>query len=157
MQYKNALLVLAALAALAPAALADDAQKAIQAQYDKRATAATKKDALGSLSINAPEFVSIGIKGDKRALEELKVQLPKTFGALKSFKVTTKITKFSLQGDKATVKIHDNITMVGKGTQESEATSEDTWIKRSGQWLRTQSKLLSNRIKPSKPSSKPGK
>ena len=41
---KHSLLVFATLAALAPTALAQDAQKAIQTQYDKRSAAALKKE-----------------------------------------------------------------------------------------------------------------
>lgn len=151
MTMKKGILVLAALAALVPSARADDAQKAIQAQYDKRSAAAAKKDVEGSVAINAPEFVTIGLKGDKRTTAQIKPQLTQVFASIKSYTITTKITKCVVKGDSATVTTQDTVVIVGKNTQESEATSEDTWTKKSGQWLRTQNKLLTSKLKNSKP------
>lgn len=148
---KKGILVLAALAALVPSARADDAQKAIQAQYDKRSAAAAKKDVEGSVAINAPEFVAIGLKGDKRTTAQIKPQLTQVFASIKSYTITTKITKCVVKGDNATVTTQDAVVVVGKGSQESEATSEDTWTKKGGQWLRTQNKLLTSKIKSNKP------
>lgn len=154
---KKGILVLAALAALVPSARADDTQKAIQAQYDKRSAAAAKKDVEGSVAINAPEFVTIGLKGVKRTTTQIKPQLTQVFATYKSYTITTKITKCVVKGDSATVTTQDTIVVVGKDTQESEATSEDTWVKKSGQWLRTQNKLLTSKLKGSTPkSNKPG-
>ena len=151
MNMKNGILVLAALAALVPSARADDAQKAIQAQYDKRSAAAAKKDVEGSVAINAPEFIAIGLKGDKRTTAQIKPQLTQVFASIKSYTITTKITKCVVKGDSARVTTQDAVVVVGKGSQESEATSEDTWIKKGGQWLRTQNKLLTSKIKSNKP------
>jgi ketosteroid isomerase-like protein len=151
MSMKKGILVLAALAALVPSARADDAQKAIQAQYDKRSAAAAKKDVEGSVAINAPEFVAIGLKNDKRTTAQIKPQLTQVFASIKSYTITTKITKCVVKGDSATVTTQDAVVVVGKGTQESEATSEDTWIKKGAQWLRTQNKLLTSKIKSNKP------
>lgn len=148
---KQKFLILAALVALTSSAQAKDDQKAIQAQYDKRSAAAAKKDVVGSLAINAPEFVSIGPKGDKRTMAQIKPQITQAFSSLKSYLLTTKITKCVVAGNTATVRTLDSLTLVGKNTQESEATSEDTWIKKDGQWLRTQNKLLTSKIKSNKP------
>ena len=148
---KQGFLVMAALTALAPAVLAQDARKAIQAQYDTRSAAALKKEVAGSLAINAPEFVAIGLKGDKRTLAQLKPQLTQVFASIKSYTIRTKITNCVVKDDSATVKTLDRVTIVGKNTQESEATSEDLWIRKNGQWLRTQNKLLSSTIKNTKP------
>jgi hypothetical protein len=147
---KQRFFVVAALAVFASPTLAQDAQKAIQAQYDKRSAAALKKDVEGSLAINAPEFVSIGLKGDKRTMAQLKPQLTQVFASIQSYTITTKITKCTVKGDSATIKTLDNVVISGKNTQESEATSEDLWFKKNGQWLRTQNKLLSSKIKPQK-------
>ena len=152
MSMRKTLLFLAAAAALASTVRADDsAQKAIQAQYDKRSAAAAKKDVEGSVAINAPEFIAIGLKGDKRTTAQIKPQLTQVFASIKSYTITTKITKCVVKGDSATVTTQDAVVVVGKGSQESEATSEDTWIKKGGQWLRTQNKLLTSKIKSNKP------
>ena len=151
---KHKLLFLVALAALAPAGFAQDvqtAQKAIQAQYDKRSAAALKKDIAGSLAINTSEFVSIGLKGDKRTIEQLKPEFKQVFEVIKSYSITTKITQCIVKGETATVSTREAVVVVTKSTQESESTSEDLWVKKNGQWLRTQNKLLSTRIKPSSP------
>jgi ketosteroid isomerase-like protein len=150
MSMKKGLFILAALAALVPSARAQEPQKAIQAQYDKRSTAAQKKDVAGSLAINTPDFVAIGLKNDRRTIAQLKPQLTQVFAGVKSYTISTKITKCLVKGDSATVTTMDLVTVVGKMTQESEATSEDTWIKKGGQWLRTQNKLLTSKIKPAK-------
>ncbi len=148
---KQKFLILAALVALTSSAQAKDDQKAIQSQYDKRSAAAAKKDVAGSLAINAPEFVSVGLKGDKRTMVQIKPQITQAFSSLKSYLLTTKITKCVVTGSTATVKTLDSLTLVGKNRQESEATSEDTWVKKGGQWLRTQNKLLTSKIKSNKP------
>lgn len=152
MTMQKGILVAVALLALPLGVRAQDPQKAIQAQYDKRSAAAIKKDVAGSLAINTPDFVAIGLKNDKRTLAQLKPQLTAVFGSIKSYTITTKITKCVVKGDNATVNTVDSVTIVGKNTQESEATSEDTWVKKSGQWLRTQNKLLSAKVKSNKPS-----
>ena len=147
---KHGLLVFATLAALAPAALAQDAQKVIQAQYDKRSAAALKKDVAGALAINAPEFVSVGTQGQKQTLAQIKPLLVQALAKSKSYAVVSKITRCQISGDKATVSVTDTVKILAiNGTipQELEAVSEDSWVKKNSQWLRTQSKRLSEKRK----------
>ena len=154
---KHGLLVFATLATLAPTALAQDAQKAIQAQYDKRSAAALKRDIAGALAINAPEFISVGTQGQKQTLAQIKPLLVQAFAKSKSYAVVSKITRCQVSGDKATVSVTDTVKILAtNGTipQELEAVSEDSWVKKSGQWLRTQSKRLSEKRK-ALPATKP--
>lgn len=147
---KHAILALATLVVLAPSVRAEDAQKAIQAQYDKRAAGAQKKDAAAALAINDPDFVSLDIKGNKRTLAQIKPQLAEAFASAASYTVSTKITKCAVVGEKATVSTSDvvKVTMNDKkSTQEARTTNTDTWIKKGGTWLRQQSKMLSSKVK----------
>lgn len=148
---KHTLLALTVFMAIAPSVRADDAQKAIQAQYDKRSAAALKKDVDASLAINTPDFVSLDQKGQKRTMPQLKHQLTQAFATFKSYTLTTRITSCVVKGDTATVKTQDSVTIISKTQQEAEATSEDLWVKKNGQWLRTQNKLLTNKLKSNKP------
>jgi ketosteroid isomerase-like protein len=142
---KHGLLPLAAVFLFVGAARADDAKAAIQAQYNKRSAAALKKDVAASLAINAPDFVTLDLEGKKRTQAQLKPQLTQIFATIKSYSITTKITKCTLSGDKATVQTLDSVTIMGKNVLTAEATSEDTWVKKGSQWLRTQNKLLTNK------------
>ncbi len=155
---KHSILVFAALTALSPAAFAQDTQKAIQAQYDKRSAAALKKDAPSALAINDPEFVSIGTKGQKQTLAQIKPLVVQAFAKAKSYSVVSKITHCQLSGDKATVSVTDTVKILNINSPlplEMVAISEDSWVKKSGQWLRTQSKRLSDKLK-TPPATKPG-
>lgn len=147
---KPVILTLAALTALAPAAFAQDAQKAILAQYEKRAAAAKKKDVAAALAINTTDFVSVDIQGNKRTLAQIKPQLTEAFASAASYTVNTKVTKFTVTGDKATVSTNDSVKVVmndKKNNQEAETTNTDTWVKKSGQWVRQQNKMISSKVK----------
>ena len=147
---KPLILVFATLAALAPSVFAQDAQKALQAQYEKRADGAKKKEVATALAINAPDFVSLDIKGNKRTLTQIKPQLAEAFASAASYSVSTKITKCTVTGDTALVNTSDRVKVTmtdNKTTQEAETTNTDTWVKKSGQWLRQQSKMLTSKVK----------
>lgn len=144
------ILTLAGLAALAPSALAADTQKAIQAQYEKRAAAAKKKDVAAALAINASDFVSLDIKGNKRTLAQIKPQLTEAFASAASYTVNTKITKLTVNGDTATVSTADSVRVVmndKKNNQEAATTNTDIWVKKSGQWVRQQSTMHTSKVK----------
>jgi hypothetical protein len=151
---QKTLLALVAFAALTPSVLAQDAQKAIQAQYDKRSAAALKKDVAAALAINTPEFVSVTMKGKKQTLAQIKPLLVQVFAKSKSYTVTSKITRCKVTGDTATVTVADSVKILlltSTIPQEIETTCEDSWVKKNNQWLRTQTKRLSEKLKQTKP------
>jgi ketosteroid isomerase-like protein len=159
---QKTLLALVAFAALTPSVLAQNqeaTQKAIQAQYDKRSAAAAKKDVAAALAINAPEFVSVTMKGQKQTLAQIKPLLVQVFAKSKSYTVSSKVTSCKVTGDTATALVTDSVKILSLTStvpQEIETTCEDSWIKKNNQWLRTQTKRLSEKLKQTKPA-KPAK
>jgi len=149
---KTAILLVTTLLVAAPAVLAQDpasVQKAIQAQYDKRNTAAKKKDVAGSLGINTPDFVALDPTGTKRTLAQLRPLLAEAFANTSSYVVTTQIKSVKLTGNKATVNTNDTAKLTSKNNKVEEVTRayEDIWVKQGTQWLRQQSRTLSGGAK----------
>ena len=133
-------------------ALADqvsDAQKAVQAVYDKRNAAATARDPKGVLVDCTPDFVYITKEGQKGNLGVLKKRLIPLMSMAQNLKVTTARQTFTLKGREATstVKTHLECTFVGLDPQKPsklilDDTSEDVWIKTSKGWMQRRKKSI---------------
>jgi ketosteroid isomerase-like protein len=130
-----------------------DARAAIQSAYKKVNEAAARKDANAILAVYAPDYVSVGRKGEVHKLAEVKQNFQRIISAAQSIKGTTTIQKFSLKGKQAvaTIKDHTEIVVVNPQNAQQTAklvadtTSEDTWVKAGKGWLQKKSKEISSR------------
>ena len=126
----------------------DQARKAIQANYVKRDAAASRKDANAYWSLRTDNFVWISKNGKRKTAKQLKPETVKMFNAAESLNGRAIIQKFTLKGDTATVLVKDSGTIVipvsktRKNVIKVAETASDTWIKRNGKWLQSQSKAL---------------
>lgn len=119
-----------------------DARKTIQGLYDKRDSAAQKKDIQGTLAALSPDFVFVAKDGQKGDAKLLKRRLTPLFTLMQSVKSKSGIQKFALKGKEATatVKQHLEMLVVNPQTQVpqkfvADATSEDIWTKTGSGWL----------------------
>ncbi len=125
------------------------AKKAIQALHAKSAAAAEKKDVQGMLAHVAPDYEEGEQDETATKLPYIRSLLERTISKTKSVRMGTVITKFTLNGDKATVLTATTFTVVADNprTKKEEkfamqGTSEEQWEKKSGVWLEKRTKML---------------
>jgi ketosteroid isomerase-like protein len=152
----GALALLAALAPQSGAAPAADAQRAIQANYNDRDGAVSRKDIDGTLAHYAPDFVGVSAKGKAHDLKEERADFLKTFTSLPARSSVTKSTIQKLTLAKAgaeaavTVRRHGVLLLVNPQTQRNDVlvldgVYQDTWAKRPAGWLLTREQVSSLR------------
>ena len=126
----------------------DQAHKAIQANYVKRDAAASRKDANAYWSYRTDNFIWISKNGKRKTAKQLKPETVKMFNAAESLNGRAVIQKLTVKGDTATVLVKDSGTIVipvsktRKNVIKIAETASDTWVKRNGKWLQSQSKTL---------------
>lgn len=129
------------------------ARKAIEAQYAKRSSAASKKDLKGMMSSCTPDFVYVTQKGEKGDVNLLKRRLSTLFAVAQTVKASSTIQTFSLHGKEASLKMKTHIVseFMNPDTQQpakliADDSSEDTWIKTAKGWFIKREKSLSDKI-----------
>ena len=150
----TAAVVLTGLAFLpaARAAAPAEVQKALQADYNDRDGAVSRKDIEGTLAHYAPDFTSVSSVGKMHDLKEERVDFLKTFRTVKSSVTRSTIQKVTLNkaGAEAAVVVRRRGTLLvfNPQTQASntvvlEGAYQDTWAKRGGAWLLTREQASS--------------
>ncbi len=138
--------------AASPASPPAEVQKALQADYNDRDGAVSRKDIEGTLAHYAPDFTSVSSVGKTHDLKEERVEFLKTFHAVKSSVTKSTIQKVTLAkaGAEAAVVVRrrGTLVMVNPQTQASstvvlEGAYQDTWDKRGGAWLLTREQASS--------------
>ncbi len=129
------------------AAAPTDARKALQADYNDRDSAVSRKDIDGTLAHYAPDFTGVSATGKTHDLKEERADFVKTF----SLPAKSSVTKSTIQkltwikaGAEATVSVHRHGILLFANTQTHlndilvlDGVYQDTWAKRSGTWLLT--------------------
>ena len=137
----------------AGAAAQTDARKALQADYNDRDSAVSRKDIDGTLAHYAPDFTGVSATGKTHDLKEERADFLKTF----SLPAKSSVTKSTIQkliwgkaGTEATVSVHRHgiLLFVNAQTQLNDilvldGIYQDTWAKRSGTWLLTREQATS--------------
>lgn len=155
----GALAVLAALPVLAapvstPASTLAEARKSLQANYNDRDGAVSRKDVDGALTHYAPEFVGVGVAGKTHDLKEERADFVKTFTTLNPRTSDIKTTINTLTLAKASteaaaaVSRHGVLLLVDPQTKLNnvlvlDGTYQDTWTKRAGVWRLTREQTVS--------------
>ncbi len=132
----------------------NDTQKALQANYNDRDAAVSRKDVDGALAHYAPEFVGVGMAGKSHGLKEERADFVKTFTTLnpRTSDIKTTIGKLVLaKADTeaaATVSRHGVLLIVDPQTKLNnvlvlDGTYLDTWTKRAGVWRLTREQTVS--------------
>lgn len=145
-------LSLAARAAPPPSGAAE-VQKALQADYNDRDGAVSRKDIEGTLAHYAPDFTSVSSAGKAHDLKEERAEFLKTFRLPAKSSVTrSTIQKLTLgkAGAEAVVSVHRQGTLLFLNPQTHlndvlvlEGGYQDTWAKRAGAWLLTREQASS--------------
>lgn len=138
---------------VARAAAPAEVQKAIQADYNDRDGAVSRKDVEGTLAHYAPNFTSISTAGKVHDLKEERADFLKTFRLPAKSSVTkSTIQKVALgkAGTEAfvTVRRHGLLMLTDPQTQLNHVLAldgvyQDTWDKRSGVWQLTREQASS--------------
>lgn len=143
----------AALLPAARAAAPAEVQKALQADYNDRDGAVSRKDIAGTLAHYAPDFTSVTTAGKAHDLKEERAEFLKTFRLpAKSSLTKSTIQKVTLgrAGTEADVSVRRRgiLLFVNPQTQLNqvlvlEGAYQDTWVKRGGAWLLTREQASS--------------
>lgn len=147
--------VLVSMAASLPTAGAApaDARRALQADYNDRDSAVSRKDIDGTLAHYAPDFTGVSATGKTHDLKEERTDFLKTF----SLPAKSSVTKSAIQkvtwskaGAEATVSVHRHGVLLFVNPQTHlndllvlDGVYQDTWAKRSGVWLLTREQATS--------------
>jgi ketosteroid isomerase-like protein len=148
--------VLCLAAAHVTAASADatsDARKAIEARFGKMSAALNKRDGKAYTQFFAPNFVSIGERGNRQDSRQMSRLIDAVMKMSQSLKHTWKTEKFTLQSGKAIHTVRQDIAMTMTDPQTGRNASmrqqpveEFTWTKGKSGWLITQYKTLSSKM-----------
>lgn len=130
-------------------AAAQQAHKAIQADYDQQDAAFARLDLDGYLSHHAPDFISVDKDGKETGDDDTRQMLGMMFQGTKSAKATTQVQRVTLQSDGAVVltHAHSEMTVERPGDNQvghlvADTTSRDFWVKADGVWQCKRSKTL---------------
>ena len=142
-----------ALLPMVRAAAPVEVQKALQADYNDRDGAVTRKDIEGTLAHYAPDFTSVSTVGKTHDLKEERADFLKTFRLPAKSSVTkSTIQKVTLgkAGAEALVSVHRHGILLFANPQTQlnqvlvlDGTYQDTWDKRGGAWLLTREQAFS--------------
>ena len=139
--------------AAAPSPPPGEVQKALQADYNDRDGAVSRKDIEGTLAHYAPDFTSVTTAGKTHDLKEERAEFLKTF----HLAVRSSVTKSTIQkvmlgkaGAEAVVTVHRQGILLFVNPQTHlndvlvlEGAYQDTWDKRAGAWLLTREQASS--------------
>jgi ketosteroid isomerase-like protein len=141
----------AAVVHLAFAATAqDEARKIIQTTYNKRNIATSRLDFEGYWRSHTDDFVYISKTGKRKGANQLKQESARLFNVAQSMSGHTTIENMTLAGNTAKVIIRDfgiiviPVSATQKNVIKVTERASDTWVKRNGRWLQSQSKSLSS-------------
>lgn len=129
-----------------------DAQRAIQATYDKMNAALAAKNVNAALAYQARDFVATDLNGQKKTTAQLRADMLQVMPAVQSLRSVSRIQQFSLQGNTATVTVGETVRMTlvnpqnrQKANMMSNGVSRDTWVKQNGGWRLKRSQSLSSK------------
>ncbi len=121
----------------------------IQDGYDRMATSFIQKDSNVYLDYLTPSFISIGIRGHKANLKQVRKNHAILFKETEFVQAKMAIQKFNLNNHAGTVSVlvNKNVNMLMHNHKiVSETTTQDLWVKNKSGWQLKQSRDLSNRI-----------
>lgn len=139
--------------------LQDDATKAarkgVEQAYKDVSKVAAKKDPDAIFAHCTVDYVFIGTTGETQKLSDRVPAMKQLLAVTESFKVESKIQKFTLNPDgSATAEISEKMNLIAKDpdtgqkhTLSSDSKLEDTWISQDGKWRLRQTKVLSTKAK----------
>jgi hypothetical protein len=121
----------------------------IQDSYDRMATSFIQKNSNIYLGYLTPSFISIGIRGHKDNLKQVRKNHAILFKETEFVQAKMAIQKFNLNNNAKTVSVLVNkkINMLMHNHKiVAETTTQDFWVKNKSGWQLNQSRDLSNRI-----------
>ncbi|GEM_PF-939638 len=141
-----------ALLPVAQAAAPAEVQKTLQADYNDRDGAVSRKNIEGTLAHYAPDFTSVTTAGKAHDLKEERVDFLKTFRTVKSSVTKSTIQKVTLGkgGSEAAVVVRRRGTVLVFNPQTQlndvvvlDGAYQDAWVKRGGVWFLTREQASS--------------
>ena len=121
----------------------------IQDSYDRMATSFIKKDSNVYLGYLTPSFISIGIRGHKANLKQVRKNHAILFKETEFVQAKMAIQKFNLNNNAGMVSVLVNkkVNMLMHNHKiVAETTAQDLWVKNKSGWQLNQSRDLSSRI-----------
>jgi ketosteroid isomerase-like protein len=130
-----------------------DAKKAIVAAYQKMDAAIAKKDAKTVLAYHMTDYYSTDAKGKKTTYAQLEQMAPMLFSMMRSAKQKTTVAKVTSKGDQAVARVSIHAEIVLPDPQDAQKTaklvadetSDETWVKKGGEWKLSRSKRIKSR------------
>jgi ketosteroid isomerase-like protein len=135
--------LLLSLISVAPcsADAASDARKAIQANYNKLNAALAQRNLGVYRRFYTKDAWTSDPEGERLLKKKESMLLSVLMLSKYSVKITTQITKFALQKDKAIVTVRENMTLAGQREQDGEKVDmkgiwvkQHTWLRSGGGW-----------------------
>jgi hypothetical protein len=129
------------------------AKSAIQANYNRSNSAASKLHVYSTFISYAPEFTLIDLQGHVRTLAESESAFRSMCGYILSQQASTKIQNITIKDAAATVLVKEHRRAVilnsmrgSSDVQTMDSVYRDVWIKTNAGWLLTYRKTLSQVI-----------
>jgi hypothetical protein len=124
-------------------------QPIIQTNYNKINAAFVRKDIKGATKYFTPDYVNIGLKGDKQNLEEFQTHYDNLFNRfnikLTSNKATIKNISVNQNVIDVAIEQRTEGTIAGINKIVINQTSSDLWMRTPQGWRLKQSKILTSK------------
>ncbi len=149
MNLRFAVLTLALVVLVACAEDTTRIKAAIQTAYNSQSAAYAKRDVVGVMRYLSPNYIDVNTDGDTNhdAYETLMKRL---FATGARFTVTVKVTDLRLEATRAVVTANRHFVAGGLNPLKPGSSFvqnevlEDLWVQQKGQWLKTQSTVVSS-------------